>query len=149
MPGPMPKDQKLRQRRNKASTRAVLVASAAVTATGITYPELPARNGNEPWHPLAVRWWQDVWSSPLHAEFLRPDTGALFRLANLVDAYWKSGALKYAAEIRLLEREFGLTPLARRRLEWTVAQTEEQREPVRAARAKVIGNEDPREVLNQ
>lgn len=132
MPGPLPKDPAIRQRRNKASTRAVVAASPAAL---VEYPALPEKGAA--WHPLAVRWWDDIWSSPHHQEFLRADTGALFRLANLVDDYWKTGALKYAAEIRLLEREFGLTPLARRRLEWTVVQTEEaatkrERKPARS-----------------
>lgn len=152
MPGPMPKDPKLRQRRNKATTRALLPAETSVqvdAAEVVEYPQLPERATGEPWHPLAVRWWHDVWSSPMHQEFLRADAGALFRLAHFVDAFWKTGSLKYAAEIRLMEREFGLTPLARRRLEWTVAQTEGaagKREPQRA-KTRVI-NQDPRGVLD-
>jgi len=57
-----------------------------------------------------------------------------------------------AKEIRLLEREFGLTPLSRRRLEWTVVQTEEakdRREINRIKRAKVIDAVDPRGVLDE
>ena len=82
-------------------------------------------------------------------EFLRGDLPALFRLVSLVDRYWKTGALEVARELRLLEREFGLTPLSRRRLEWQVTQSEEARdrhEQRRMKRAKVIG--DPREVLD-
>ena len=146
MPGPLPKSAATRQRRNKATTRAMLPAE---TRPMVEYPALPERAG-ETWHPLAVRWWDDVWASPLHQEFLRADAGALFRLANIVDAYWKTGALKYAAEIRLMEREFGLTPLARRRLEWTVAQAAEttSKHNPKAGKVRVVSN-DPREVLDQ
>jgi hypothetical protein len=99
---------------------------------------------------LSRRWWKDVWSSPLHHEYLRADLGALFRLVFLVDDFWKTGKLDVAKEIRLLEREFGLTPLARRRLEWTVAQAEEAKdrhEQKRSKRATII-DADPREVLD-
>ena len=97
---------------------------------------------------MARQWWADVWSSPQRHEYLRADLPALFRLVKLVDVFWKTGELSVATEIRLLEREFGLTPLARRRLEWHVIQTEEaidQREIKRRNRAKVVG--DPRDIL--
>jgi hypothetical protein len=97
---------------------------------------------------MARQWWADVWSSPQCREYLRADLPALYRLVKLVDVFWKKGDLSVATEIRLLEREFGLTPLARRRLEWQVIQTEEaldKREIKRRNRAKVVG--DPRDVL--
>jgi len=100
---------------------------------------------------MAVAYWTVVWSSPMSHEFLRADEPALFRLVALVNAFWLYGKLDTAKEIRLLEREFGLTPLSRRRLEWTVAQTEEakdQHELKRAQRASVIDS-DPRGVLDE
>lgn len=87
----------------------------------------------------------------MSAEFLDGDFGALFRLAFLVDQYWRNGELDVAREIRLMEREFGLTPLARRRLEWQVAQTEDAKDKHnlrRAKRAAVIEGNDPRQVLD-
>jgi hypothetical protein len=88
----------------------------------------------------------------MHYEFMRADEPALFRLVVLVNAFWQSGKLEIAREIRLMEREFGLTPLSRRRLEWTVAQTEEakdRREQKRVRRAQIIDGDstDPRSVL--
>lgn len=139
----MPKSAATRQRRNKATTRALLPAE---TVPMVEYPALPDRKGDA-WHPLTTRWWNDVWTSPLHHEFLRADSGALFRLANIVDAYWKTGELRYAAEIRLMEREFGLTPLARRRLEWTVAQAEVTTSKPKAGSKVRVVNNDPREGL--
>ena len=101
---------------------------------------------------MAKRWWEAVWSSPMSYEFLRGDEPALFRLVALVDNFWKSGDMEIAREIRLMEREFGLTPLSRRRLEWSVAQAEEatdklERRRVRAART-IDGQADPRGVLS-
>lgn len=157
MPGPLPKSPTLRQRRNKAATRALLVASEMPRLRAPSLPELTRtrkRKGEEivvkdEWHPMARKFWEAVWSSPMRFEFLRADEPALFRLVYLVDQFWKKGSLAIAAEIRMLEREFGLTPLSRRRLEWTVAQAEEAKdrhEEKRIKRADVI-ELDPRGVL--
>lgn len=147
MPGPAPKPEHLRQRRNKSASKALLPAEAEPI---VDKPRLPTCPNGDGWHNMAKRWWADVWSSPMRYEFLGGDLPALFRLVALVDKFWRSGSLNYAKEIRLLEREFGLTPLARRRLEWQVAQTEEAKDKHnmrRARRAQVISGDDPREVL--
>lgn len=147
MPGPLPKNPLIRQRRNKKSTRAMLPAEDRPITRRPSLPPNPTGD----WNSLTEKWWADVWSSPVHHEFLRADLGSLFRLAILVDMFWKTGKLSVATEIRLLEREFGLTPLSRRRLEWTVAQTEEAKDRHdvnRAKRARVIGGDDPRESLD-
>lgn len=86
----------------------------------------------------------------MSSEFLDGDIPALFRLVVLVDAFWKEPNIKIGAEIRMLEREFGLTPLSRRRLEWSVVQAEESKdkfEQRRVQRATVI-DYDPRSVLS-
>ena len=147
MPGPLPKDPAIRQRRNKSATRALLRAD---TLPRRQAPHLPALPEGEEWHTMARKFWAAVWSSPMRYEYMRADEPALFRLVALVNTFWQSGSLAVAKEIRLLEREFGLTPLARRRLEWTVAQAEEAKdihEHKRARRAKIIDG-DPREVLD-
>ena len=150
MPGPMPKDPSIRQRRNKSITRSMLPAELAPIGR---IPYLPRRpKGKGGWHKMARLWWHDVWTSPMHYEYLRVDVHALYRLVILVDAFLKSGTLEIAKEIRLLEREFGITPLSRRRLEWSVAQAEEARdrhEQKRSRRALIIDGDDPREVLSK
>lgn len=146
MPGPMPKPAGLRQRRNAKSTRANLQPERAPIKRTPALPDNPAGT----WSDLTRQWWADVWSSPMRNEFLRADLGALFRLAILVDMFWKTGDLATAREIRLVEREFGLTPLSRRRLEWTVADTEEKKdrqERKQAGRAAIIPGDDPRHIL--
>lgn len=149
MPGPLPKNSTIRQRTNKSASRAILPAE---TNPIEDKPRLPG-NGKG-FHPMARRWWADVWSSPQRHEYLRADLPALFRLVRLVDVFWKGmengEGLAVAVEIRLLEREFGLTPLARRRLEWQVVQTEEaidKREINRGRRARIINEDDPRDAL--
>lgn len=146
MPGPVPKTAAVRQRRNKSASRTDLPAVPPPNR-----PRLPGHPHGHGWHQMATRWWKDVWDSPMSAEFLDGDFGALFRLAFLVDQYWRNGELEVAREIRLMEREFGLTPLARRRLEWQVAQTEDAKDKHnlrRAKRAAVIEGNDPRQVLD-
>ncbi len=146
MPGPMPKDPKIRQRRNKSASRALLPAETAPIESAPRLPNCPDERG---WHSMAHRWWQDVWASPMHFEFVRGDVPALFRLIVLVNSFWWNGKLDVAKEIRLLEREFGLTPLSRRRLEWSVAQAEEAKDKHEHHRSKrgLILAADPRKVL--
>jgi hypothetical protein len=115
-------------------------------------PKLLTLPKEESWHPMARRFWAAVWSSPISHEFLRVDEMELFRLLILVNRFWLTGSLDVAKEIRLLGREFGITPLSRRRLEWSVAQAEEARdrhEQKRSRRALIIDGVDPREVLSK
>ena len=86
----------------------------------------------------------------MSVEFLRGDEPALFRLLVLVDTFWRTRNLAVQREIRLMEREFGLTPYSRRRLEWQVAQSEgakDKYERKRISQATIIDGDDPREVL--
>jgi hypothetical protein len=159
MPGPMPKDPAMRQRRNKSSTKAMLPAEPAPR---LRRPKLPVilrktkvgdveMEAPIAWHAMAEAFWCVVWESPMHHEFLRADEPALIRLLMLVHIFWSTGGdLAMAKEIRMMEREFGLTPLSRRRLEWTVAQAEEARdrhEEKRIARAGPVIDLDTRGVL--
>jgi hypothetical protein len=145
MPGPLPKPETIRQRRNKSASRALLMRGEVSRQRA---PKLPDREDGE-WHPMARQFWRTIWGSPMHYEFLRGDEPALLRLVDLVHQYWTTHKLDVAREIRMLEREFGLTPLSRRRLEWSVAQAEEAKdrhEMKRSRRATIIDG-DPREVL--
>lgn len=155
MPGPMPKDPTVRQRRNKSSSHALLPAETFHRLRAPRLPELKTtdKDGNihiEEWHPMARDFWHVVWSSPMSSEFLRGDEPALLRLVFLVHSFWKTGALDVAREIRMMEREFGLTPLSRRRLEWTVAQAEEAKDRHEQKRIHrgVVLDVDPRGVLD-
>ncbi len=133
MPGPAPKDPSLRQRRNKRSTGAKL----RIVDHEIEAPELPERRDDDgeliPWHAMALDLWEEVWSSPMAAEYLEADVPGLFILAALTDAYWKAidkGQVgkELAAEIRLQRIDYGLTPIARRRLEWEIERTEDAKD---------------------
>lgn len=90
----------------------------------------------------------------MNSEYIRGDEPALQRLLYLVDRYWKYHSLEVAKEIRLMEKEFGLTPMSRRRLEWTIGEVNEAREKHEINRAKRARKmidakaEDPRGVLD-
>jgi len=153
-----PKPLELRQRRNKASTRAKLRAG------GVRAPALPTRgcvcggpieppkpagkrkrgrppkpvevcalcngSGILPWHHLTRAWWARVWASPMAPEYIESDIDALYVLASLRDQFWRGGGVetKTAAEIRMQEARFGATPLDRRRLEWSLDKPEAEPE---------------------
>jgi len=61
------------------------------------------------------------------AEFLQADIHGLFRLALLIDAFWLQPTKELAAEIRLQQTAYGLTPIDRRRLQWEVERVEKGR----------------------
>ena len=144
MPGPMPKDPRIRQRANKASTRTTLEATAPQRGRA---PRLP--RGHD-WRPETRSWWRSVWHSPMAAEYLDSDVHGLYRLAVLVDAFWTAPEPKLAGEIRLQQQAFGLTPLDRRRLEWSIEQVEGASSRRQQRSAQRVGEQaaDPRQVLD-
>lgn len=143
MKGPVPKDPKIRQRRNRVTTQSTL----DVTADGRKrMPSLPAGIN---WHPLTIAWWKDVWHSPMAKEFLEADKHALFRLAMLVDGFWKEPSKELGAEIRLEQQAFGLTPIDRRRLQWAMKPDRENDSDRRVIshQAEPDDEADPRKLL--
>lgn len=123
------KDTSVRQRRNKAATAATL---RAPEPDAVLIPALPDREDqfgdNLPWRKETVEWWADVWSSPMANEFVDADFHGLYRLAILVDEFMNDPSSKNHAEVRIAQQAYGLTPYDRRRLEWTVEQTEDAKE---------------------
>jgi hypothetical protein len=126
MPGPPPKDARLRERRNKKVTAAVLAKKATVGKI----PELPRRKGNRKWGLEAIAFWQEIWNSAMAPEFNRVDIQGLYILLDLVDTYYRLPAKEIgkkqglANEIRLQRQCFGLTPLDRNRLQWQTEKTD-------------------------
>jgi hypothetical protein len=153
--GRPPKLASLRQRSNKVSTRATLESPEKAAKRKV--PPLPKRDSEaENWHPKVVEWWESVWKSPMAAEYLGPDmVGGLYTLAELYQRRWTCHDSKVlvslAAEIRLQEVRFGLSPIDRRRLQWEVEKGEEAAERTqqrrKAKKVKRAAKKDPREVL--
>jgi hypothetical protein len=109
MPGPIPKPESQRRRRNRPQTRRL---TADRSTTGV--PPLDADV-----LPSTREWWKKVWASPMAQEWLAADSPALVRLALMLDKVERGGSSsRLLAEIRALEDRFGLSPLARRRLQW-------------------------------
>lgn len=148
MPGRTPKDRSVRQRTNKTSTRATL---RELAPDEIDIPPMPpnvrysdADFGPEcpteyevPWSSTAQRYWTRLWSSPMASEFhAMSDIEGLYRLLMLVELFWRKPSVTLNGEIRLYEQQFGLNPLARRRLEWTIVGSERAQDEAeeRAAR---------------
>ena len=82
------------------------------------------------------------------SEYDRSDLAGLLMIADLMhDYYHAHGMVKkeLAAEIRLQRREYGLGPMSRRSLQWTIAQADEATEKVDRRRASRSGGaDDPR-----
>lgn len=128
---PLPKPPKLRQRRNRETTARELTAEKRRTYA----PRLPDRGPGQEWDRRTVAWWKDVWHSPMAAEFLQADIHALYRLAELVEMFWREPDKALAAEIRLEQQAFGLTPIDRRRLQWSIDEEDARRPQPRVAEA--------------
>ncbi len=143
MKGPMPKDPALLQRRNRVATRAVLAAVPQRRRR----PRLPTRSGGQDWHTLTRTWWAAVWHSPMAAEFLDADVkGRLYRLAALVDMFWTHPSAYLDAQICRNEAALGLSPMDRRRLQWTVEKAEQETRK-RTMPAPPTPADDPRAIL--
>ena len=100
------------------------------------------------WDALTKQWWADIWASPMAPEYLKADTGGLFRLALLVDAFWAGSMdVRLAAEIRQEQAAYGLSPLDRRRLEWTIEKTEQEKARRKKRAPRAVKGDDPRNIL--
>ena len=114
---------------------------------------LPVRDDGTEWHPGVLAWWKDIWRSPMASELLKADIHELYQLAELKHQFALKPTTALAAEIRLQRQCFGLTPLDRRRLEWSVAQAEEATERRQQKRRPadvykpVAATDDPRSIL--
>jgi hypothetical protein len=170
-----PKDPSLLARRNKVSTRATL---HLVDDEDVEIPAMPGETRDDvpgrlvdvlvdgeytqvfrPWHPMAVEFWCEVWSSPMAAEYLDADVPGLHVLLALTDSYWsgvdQGKAMKdLAGEIRLQRVDYGLTPIARRRLQWEVERADEaqhkgdsRRRRSEAPKPQPEASQDPRLAL--
>jgi hypothetical protein len=143
----LPKDRAIRQRTNRSTSRAILPAE---NHPRLRAPSLPDHPEGEKWHKMTCQFWRDLWASPMRFEILRVDEHALFILLVLIDKFWNEPSLRLAAEIRVQKQAFGLTPIDRRRLEWTVAQAEEAKDVhahKQAGRAIILDDIDPGKIL--
>lgn len=147
MPGPAPKHASTRTRRNRTATAATLTTPAKAAKV----PPLPSL-ADQPWHPMTVAWWDDLWRSPMAPEYDPSDIHGLYLLATLVNGFWENPSKELAAEIRLQRQCFGLTPIDRRRLQWEIERSDEAQDRGRRRRSTTPKpaadpGADPRAVL--
>ncbi len=183
MPGPPPKPPGTRQRRNRAASRAILpcetesarheVPPLPPRAGAVYWPlqmraetylkrYLQGKHAEQArkviaglqWHPMIEKWWRDVWTSPMSAEYLEADKHGLYLLAELQQRRWEAESYKaiieISKEIRQHEWRFGLSPIDRRRLQWEVEKGEQAAEKTRSRRTtQKTEGKDPRDLLKR
>ena len=97
----------------------------------IQVPQSPAEEGEvdfEPqWAKPVVKWWNDIWTSPMSQEFVESDIHGLYMACvyfhESLNPYYKvAERLKNAQAWETTIAKYGLTPTARESLRWQVAQ---------------------------
>jgi len=86
-------------------------------------PALPTKKPR--WLESTKKWWATIWASPMATAWLEADVDPLIRLARLRDdeARGIMPATGYPA-MQQLEDRYGLSPKARRALQWEVTQAQ-------------------------
>lgn len=107
MPGPMPKADGRRARRNKQPEKQIFYVEPA------WQPNLP---NVRPWPVVTLEWWKAWRKNPLSASFTESDWSFLMDTALVHAAVWGDGELRYMAELRQRVAKFGVTPEDRARL---------------------------------
>jgi phage terminase small subunit len=114
MPDSLPKPAGQRRRRNMQPSSAKLPASGLADSALVPAP--PEGLGE-----YAVDAWRVWWSSPMAVVWIESDLPALTRMCRLTDQAARGDAsAAVLSEVRQLEDRFGLSPLARRRLQWEI-----------------------------
>lgn len=153
MRGRHPKPAHMRQRRNKTAASVGLDTSNEKPREGV--PDLgphPKATEEKPeaWHPRTLAWWEDTWASPQAEQYLTVDQHGLYRVAVLMDLFWKTGDPKVSAEIRLAGEKYGQSPLDRVKLRWETGKTDDadRRRGSKKPSATPTPKDDPRRGLS-
>lgn len=130
-----PADAQLPKRGAKAELVGLLVAAERQIPDLPPHPPKYVGEGEDSyevtvdWHLQTEAWWNDVWTSPMAAEWDDSDRHNLFTLALLYDDIWCAITARERkealAEYRLQRADLGLSPYSRRRLEWTIETAED------------------------
>lgn len=119
---PTPKPPGQRRRRNAGQ------ASWTKLPGGGRSGSVPALPDGE-WLDSTRSWWATLWRSPMAVAWEDADIDSLVRLARLRDDF-RRGELPVSAlgAMQQLEDRFGLSPKARRALQWEVSREEASQE---------------------
>ena len=76
-------------------------------------------------------WWATIWASPMATAWVEADEDSLIRLAKMRDEFHR-GDLPVSAfsAMQALEDRFGLSPKARRALQWEISKVEGEVVPI-------------------
>lgn len=106
------KDPSVRARSNRASTARTLTAGTRKRAV----PKLPA-HPTARWHAQTIKWWREIWSSPLPDAWQDFDLGSVFTLALSYNDIWiavsPTGRKEAMGEYRLQRKDFFIAPYNR------------------------------------
>lgn len=158
MPGPVPKEPSKRARGNKTSTKAVLSAVVDHEVPPMPDPkdwlsrpivdgeEMSLETGEIDWSPAVKKWWTTIWESPMSNEYHESDTAQLhlacFYLHQVTNPYIKMAERLSAAKAHEgCVRNFGLSPMSRRSLQWEIERVNEAQDK-RKKRARA--SEEPK-----
>lgn len=171
MPGPMPKNPATRQRGNRTATHAKLslVVNHEVPPMPLAEDWLgrisssdgqPVEDAPVEWSQAVENWWESIWSSPMSNEYHDADIHQLylacFYLQQTLNPYLKmSDRLNASKSYEATVKNFGLTPMSRRSLQWEIERSEEALakgakrrsrtpDPADAPAVPASGVEDPR-----
>ena len=135
---PLPKPPEQRRRRNAGQARWRQLPSEGRAEKA---PTLPPKKPT--WLKGTRDWWLTIWASPMATAWEMADVDSLVRLARLKDDFDRGMAPASALPaMQQLEDRFGLSPKARRALQWEVAKTAEERPHL--AVVKPLRMPDPR-----
>lgn len=125
---------------------------SAVNEAGI--PEIPDWVD---WTRAAVAYWNDMWASEMSAEWLESDYHNVVMCTAAYNDFVTGETAKdrkdAMAELRLQRKDLGLSPMARRSLEWAVESAEQAKERGNVRRGTSSASKqpnresDPRSVL--
>jgi hypothetical protein len=87
--------------------------------SGLDAPPMPGKNRRGPWGMDAKLAWREWWASPMARVWLESDKIALRRALRLVDDIAAGRSTEHGA-LTALEDRLGLTPKARRHLQWEI-----------------------------
>jgi len=127
-----PADQQIPKKGSKAELAGLLAAAERQIPAMPPHPPRYDEDGWEievDWHAQTEAWWNDVWTSPMAAEWDDSDLHNVIVVALLYDDIWRAETAKQRkdalAEYRLQRADLGLSPYSRRRLEWTIETADE------------------------
>jgi hypothetical protein len=115
MPGPLPKPPGQRRRTNSPAWRILPADGPGVV------PSIPSPSPRRRWSAEAREAWRSWWLSPMASVWVESDGVTLPRALRLVDDLAVGRWTDHQA-LSALEDRLGLSPLARRRVQWEIAQ---------------------------